>query len=370
MAKAGRNAPCPCGSGKKYKKCCLQKDQERSPSMSTTAPPSAGRSPETAANVLSQLSPYVVAKIFESSDEFARLKRRNPTKASLFWTPGRVASLETEEILARLRELGIDPSREVYLELARNRTCAWDLSGLWRQKIGTRLPRHEKDFLGVAACELWKRYCPERPSVEMLDDWMQEGYSLVMDGQGAQACDRWSTVWKIIHSRFGSQMRTCDPAAVVFDGTQGLYNWVQDFALELHNAALHDVRYAEMGIGLCQAVLAQFPDEDELFHVNFRADLGEFYYLADRAKEGERVLLGLIRNYPDHAAGYARFAEILAYGARRDDVPPDPPRAQALLESALARPVSNAADYDLQKRLDELRNPRKDAAGQDPQILP
>ena len=23
MAKIGRNAPCPCGSGKKYKKCCL-----------------------------------------------------------------------------------------------------------------------------------------------------------------------------------------------------------------------------------------------------------------------------------------------------------------------------------------------------------
>jgi uncharacterized protein YecA (UPF0149 family) len=24
----GRNDPCPCGSGKKYKKCCLEKDQE------------------------------------------------------------------------------------------------------------------------------------------------------------------------------------------------------------------------------------------------------------------------------------------------------------------------------------------------------
>lgn len=24
--KIGRNAPCPCGSGKKYKKCCLTKE--------------------------------------------------------------------------------------------------------------------------------------------------------------------------------------------------------------------------------------------------------------------------------------------------------------------------------------------------------
>jgi hypothetical protein len=28
MSHTGRNAPCPCGSGKKYKKCCLPKDEE------------------------------------------------------------------------------------------------------------------------------------------------------------------------------------------------------------------------------------------------------------------------------------------------------------------------------------------------------
>lgn len=28
MVKTGRNAPCPCGSGKKYKKCCLAKEEE------------------------------------------------------------------------------------------------------------------------------------------------------------------------------------------------------------------------------------------------------------------------------------------------------------------------------------------------------
>jgi tetratricopeptide (TPR) repeat protein len=27
MPKTGRNDPCPCGSGQKYKRCCLQKDQ-------------------------------------------------------------------------------------------------------------------------------------------------------------------------------------------------------------------------------------------------------------------------------------------------------------------------------------------------------
>ena len=27
--KVGRNDPCPCGSGKKYKKCCMAKEQKK-----------------------------------------------------------------------------------------------------------------------------------------------------------------------------------------------------------------------------------------------------------------------------------------------------------------------------------------------------
>jgi len=36
MAKPGRNEPCPCGSGNKYKKCCLSKDE------AAQAPPDRG----------------------------------------------------------------------------------------------------------------------------------------------------------------------------------------------------------------------------------------------------------------------------------------------------------------------------------------
>jgi tetratricopeptide (TPR) repeat protein len=42
--KVGRNDPCPCGSGKKYKKCCMPKDEEQKSetqsdeSMDITAP--------------------------------------------------------------------------------------------------------------------------------------------------------------------------------------------------------------------------------------------------------------------------------------------------------------------------------------------
>lgn len=36
MSKISRNTPCPCGSGKKYKKCCLSKDEQVSRNMQNT----------------------------------------------------------------------------------------------------------------------------------------------------------------------------------------------------------------------------------------------------------------------------------------------------------------------------------------------
>jgi len=42
ILKVGRNDPCPCGSGKKYKKCCMLKDEKRiqSDESENTAAPS------------------------------------------------------------------------------------------------------------------------------------------------------------------------------------------------------------------------------------------------------------------------------------------------------------------------------------------
>jgi hypothetical protein len=38
MTKIGRNKPCPCGSGKKFKKCCLNKQDPESGSASAVSP--------------------------------------------------------------------------------------------------------------------------------------------------------------------------------------------------------------------------------------------------------------------------------------------------------------------------------------------
>jgi hypothetical protein len=301
------------------------------------------------------MSAYVIAKLFEGSEQFAQMRRLEPEKARLFWTPQKVATLSTEDIMAKLRELGVDASHKSYLALAEGQTSAWTISEQWRVEITKPLLRHTQDFLGLAACELWKRYCPERPSIEMLDDRMQEGYRLASEGQWTKACESWWEVWQTIRSRLRPEMNTTQAAAAVFNGTQCLFNWVQDFELELLNAALEERRFARIGIQLCKEVLAHFPGEDELFRIHFRADLGEFHFRAGENAESEHVLLELIRDHPDRAAGYVRLADCFGYGPTPDSEPIDRERALELLEQALARPVTDATDYDLEMRLAELR---------------
>jgi Flp pilus assembly protein TadD len=43
LSKVGRNDPCPCGSGKKYKKCCMAKDEKASASANAETSASADR---------------------------------------------------------------------------------------------------------------------------------------------------------------------------------------------------------------------------------------------------------------------------------------------------------------------------------------
>lgn len=89
MAKVGRNQPCPCGSGKKYKQCCLAKDQAAAAAtreqQHRNAPPPPVRAPRGAwlpvvddnSHPLDQLSNRIVDLIdAEQFDEAERLCQR------------------------------------------------------------------------------------------------------------------------------------------------------------------------------------------------------------------------------------------------------------------------------------------------------
>jgi len=81
MNKIGRNDPCPCGSGKKYKKCCIDKP------------------------------------ILEIEEMVPRLNYENSMQHfGSFWTYDEVNQISTEEIINKLISLGIPFEKETFLE--------------------------------------------------------------------------------------------------------------------------------------------------------------------------------------------------------------------------------------------------------------
>ena len=65
MVRIGRNELCPCGSGRKYKRCCLGKDVAAQLKAAPEAIDERASPPET--------PPYVLVKFHRRSDEFAQL---------------------------------------------------------------------------------------------------------------------------------------------------------------------------------------------------------------------------------------------------------------------------------------------------------
>lgn len=372
--KIGRNDPCPCGSGRKFKKCCLSARKEPREEVQPAHPTRNGKSnaavaadmKERAPSGFFNLSPYVVAKIAEdprSAGGNIALRKAIEEGLRRRWTIGKIASMTTEAIEDQLIAYGVRHSRERFLSLAEDRLSAWSISDTWIAEDGIQCSGRtggSEDFLGLAACELWKRLGPDRPSIEIIDDWMQEGYTLVEQKKWEEACDRWWGVWIAIRDRLLTPtLTTMHAVDAVFCGSQSIFNWSQDFEVELSNAALRDARFAILGRQYCAEWAEQFTDEDERTQSNFGHALARFLFRLGESAEAERVMLALLGQYPDDPWCYVYLADAYSHLFRGEHLPLDVDKARALLKRALLLPNLEPRDHSvLKERLEELEKPR------------
>jgi hypothetical protein len=349
----GRNDNCPCGSGMKYKKCCLARDEERAKAGYPTPPENP--SPE-------DMPAYSLLRLLEHpTPEQERLLMSTPLLRDVLaerTTIAQAAALSDTELLDRLRPFCIETDTERFRAAAQDTDSAWEIGQRWARGVHRELTVIETDFLGLAACELWKRWCPEPPSVEMLDDWVWDGYVEREQGHDGPAVDLWLRAWDHLRGRFTPEMRQCGAAERVFNGTQALFYWTQDLSDALLDAARDDRRYAAVAVRYTREILSQFTLEGMTYLQVFRTDLAEAHFLSGQPQEGEAVCRALLAEFPFSACGYVTLAEALVYPA---DGPRDYGRAIALLQQALDMPVRDAEDWDVAPRLQRLREERERA---------
>ena len=218
------------------------------------------------------------------------------------------------------------------------------------------LSKADRDFLGLAACELWRRFCPDHPSLEMMDDWLCEGYAFSHERKYSQGMAAWWKLWETLRPRLTREMTNLEDAGErLFPFmSQCLTNWRGDFVLEAVNASVDDQACGQIGIRFIQELLEALPGEAN--EMVLWSDLAQIHFHLQHNAEAEQLCQKLIHDHPDRAVGYVTLADGLRRSFSKNAI--DPLRQQQavrVLERALAFPVKDADDYDLAARLADVR---------------
>jgi len=360
--KTGRNEACPCGSGKKYKKCCLAKDRLAASSrvdkqIIQSAKHEARQQLQLHSGV--NIRPYSIAKICDPTGKSAQdffASRSDLTVDKDMVSLSKIRALSTEQIIQQMLKYGIAYDQGQFVAACEKEESAWDVAQvLWPDKAKS-LVKNVSDVACISACMLWKRLYEQgeltRVSVEMLVDWMEDGYHQ-LETDNFKACEIWMKVWETFKDNYDLSSISLGEVDSQFNGSQSLFNWCQDFEMSLLNAAIGSKVYAEMGVNFLSEFITYFANEDAHLINQFRSTLGECYCYCGDQEAGEKVMEGLIKQYPDRVMGYIGMETAYHIKEKNGDQEAHKQRLK-ILEQAKNYPVIDGDDYDLDKRISWL----------------
>ena len=312
MYTAGRNDPCPCGSGKKYKKCCIDKsDADRQANWFTN-------------------------------------------RLSSFLTYEKVNVLSTDEIIYKLQSMGIAFNKETFLCEIKRFYSAEQLSSQWLETYKVTAKGSDGDFPWFAAWVLWDRLSPENMlCMEQMNDLIDKGFEVLSENDSTQACDIWLKVWEAIKCRIRPELRTMEYLDEEYKKCFFISNFCQDLESEFHNAGLANPIYFEKRVNYCKEFLSYFPDEDELIIHNMRRAVIDSYIRLKAFEEAEKSLEDLVKDYPDNPWTYIEYGD--RYFMQDDDRMKDLQKAKAFYMKALSIAKNDSDKKAVEERLEDLQ---------------
>ena len=155
---------------------------------------------------------------------------------------------------------------------------------------------------------------PVNSEFTQLDMMMQEGYGHELNGDSHKAVTCWKDVFKEVTAYFEenhiSDLKSFDD---IFNGTQYVQNWVQDYDDALRKTLLDADEESKITVGKLKIDLLNFllslNPEAELDVHNHKRSLAETYFLLGQPEVGEQHFIQLIDEYPDNVWGYIGYSD-------------------------------------------------------------
>ncbi|MGM8213452.1 SEC-C metal-binding domain-containing protein [Virgibacillus sp. W0430] len=187
---------------------------------------------------------------------------------------------------------------------------------------------------------------------EELDKLMQEGYTESMKNHSTNASDKWLKLWERIKEIMAHyEIPYIEMMDKAFHGLQSIYNWSNDFEMELHNASATRKSYLQTRIDFCRDYIAMSESKDEYNNLLKRRMIAESYTMLGNFKEGERLYKDFVHQYPEDGWGWINWSD--QYDLFAHDEYQDYKKAVHILETGLD--ISDLKDReDVLDRLEEL----------------
>lgn len=297
MIKIGRNDPCPCGSGKKYKKCCIGKELK----------------------LKADLSPPAMEP---------RAKHRIPNLSSY----KKVNALTSEEIIEKLKELGISFEEEAFSQDVETFYAAGEITDKWLQQQSISINTQIIDFTHCAAWVLWERFAPvQNLPAEALSQLYTSGMDDSINRDPIAACDKWLKLWDGIKYRVNPARKNLKYLDKHYEYVFSIRNFVQDVEFELNKAGDKNPAYFEKRIVYCQEFCDLFPKEDVLILHDMQRSLAESYSFLGKYDQADDTFRKLAADYPDNPWSYIGWGDIYFIDMKQNFS-----KAKELYEKALA----------------------------------
>src|SRR5215831_20329248 len=239
------------------------------------------------------------------------------------------------ELLDKLASFGIELDRPSLERLCNQALSAEEIAQplLDQRTFHGRHEQMESDWIWICLSALWQRWFPDKPSFEALDDKMQAGYELRESGAVA-VCRVWLETWSdVLRILDKAGMRSIEEFDERFEGSQSLFNWIQDLEDELWNAGLEDRQFLTARIAVCEEGLRRFPAEDDLMTENRRRAVGESYFELGETDKAEALYRDWLQADPRWGWGWIGWSD--GYGFTRTKLQ-DWERAEQILREGLA----------------------------------
>lgn len=290
------------------------------------------------------ISMQEVTKII-NSEVYEKVTAEEPSERDTHWKMDEIRDFSTEQIIQKLRHFGVELSEEKFLEDVKNFYSASSLADNWMKIHPVTAKGFDEDFIWMAATVLWERLAPNVVNSEQIDELMQEGYDLISEKNTIEGCEKWLETWELVKNITSPKVTTLAEIDNILRMTQSVFNWCQDFEMELKNAGRRDERYYRELIDYVNEFFATFPDfKDELIKQNMRRAEADSYFELGDFEKGEEKYKELTEKHPDNVYGYLGWGGQYCWDRAKPE--PDYSRAENLYLSGLENALDRGKDIN------------------------